>query len=168
MDYRQYYGDPFRRDLAGVVRGLPGHHGAWEDGGAILQPFILSNENPAIACMGHDQRSLFATALFFTVLVDQVAYTYYKPHYSAFRVLTLYPKLVGNCLGACHYHFHPRSVFSYLATVRGPVYKWDQDGLFDESSVEVMRAEVLDFFRVHLPAVDGAEFWEFCLAELPR
>ena len=168
MDYREYYGDAFRRDLAAVVLGLTSPHGSENDGGTVLQPLVLSNENPAIAAMDRARRSLFATALFFTVLVDQVAYTHFRVHYRAFRALTLYPKLVGNCPGGCHYHFHPTSVFNFFAMFSGPVVMRDQDSLFDESSVEVMRAEVLDFFRVHVPAVDGDEFWDLCLAELPR
>jgi len=163
MDYREYYGDPFRGDLASVVLGLPSSHGTEPDGGAVLQPRSLSRSNPAIVKMPADRRSLFATALFFTVLVDEVAYTHFRGSYDAFRKLTLYPKLLGDCPGGCHYHLEPSAIFRALESREGPATGWTGGAAFDEDAVEVMHVEVVDFFRAHQPEVSGAEFWAACV-----
>lgn len=163
MDYRDYYGNPFRSDLAAVVNGLRSPHGEEADGGAILQPRSLSSANSAIVSMAPERRSLFATALFFTVLVDEVAYTHFQKDYAAFRTLTVYPKLLGDCPGGCHYHLEPSTIFRAFASPEGPATGWTGAVTFDEEAVEVMRFEVLDFFRVHLPQVSGEEFWAACV-----
>lgn len=163
MDFREYYGEPFRSDLASVAGGLPSSHGTEPDGGAVLQPRSLSRSNLAIVRMSADRRSLFATALFFTVLVDEVAYSHFRGSYDAFRKLTLYPKLLGDCPGGCHYHLEPSAIFRALDSREGPATGWAGGAEFDEDAVEVMRDEVLDFFRAHVTEVNGEEFWAACV-----
>ena len=36
-----------------------------------------------------------------------------------------------------------------------------------EEALPVMKNEVIDFFQQYMNFVDGDEFWEKCLAELP-
>jgi len=110
---------------------------------------------------------LFATALFFTVLVDQVCYTHFRDIYLEFQSLTRYPKFCGDCPGGCYHHLHPMSIFETIGSAPGPAYGWSgQTKLLDEA-IEVMHAEVLDFSNTYLPSIDGELFWRRCVDEMP-
>ncbi len=117
--------------------------------------------------MDKTDKELFAVALFFTVLIDMVCFTYYKDSYTKFQRLTLYPKLIGNCLSWCRYHLHPRDIF--FAMNQGRVAT-EPNLLFIEKFTEatgVMEKETNDFFRQHLNEINGQEFWNRCKAEFP-
>jgi hypothetical protein len=165
VTFKEYYGEPFRSDLRAVVAVcLPDH----SDGDEIrIQPRTLSTANEVIRAWAPDRLNVFAAALFFTILVDQVAYTHFRHVYSRFRALTRYPKFCGDCPGGCNYHLNARSIFNALRSNAGPATGWSGRFTLLEESVEVMHAEVLDFFSHHLTSVSGEEFWRECLAEVP-
>jgi len=132
----------------------------------------LTKDTAHLEVISPENRSHFAVALFFTVLVDEVFYTHYKDEYHAFRSLTMYPKFIGNCPGACHYHLHPRDIFSAINYSRdnGKNNARRPDiSIYDSFSqaIEVMRREIFSFFTDHLTAINPAEFWQKCVAELP-
>ena len=162
MTYREYYGDPFRNDIHEVIasRPTPDRH-ILEGREAVIQPHNLTTENPAICSWASERLELFATTLFFTTLVDQVCYSYYRDSYPHFQSLTRYPKFKGDCPGGCNSNLHPRSIFRVvgIGSISSPI--------FDEA-VGIMRKEVIDFFQNILKNVDGGEFWRKCLNELPK
>ncbi|HRA72438.1 MAG TPA: hypothetical protein PLB11_06400, partial [Flavobacterium sp.] len=112
-------------------------------------------------------KEYFAVALFFTVLTDMVCYTHYKSYYNKFRDLTMYPKLIGNCLSWCRYHLHPREIFNAMNQGRNAN---EQYLLFIDkfwSAVEPMQEEVLCFFELYLNEINGKDFWKKCESEFP-
>ena len=162
MTFREYYRDPFRADLVAVVSALPSCHPPSEDGGVVIHPRTLSVENPHIRSWGPDRTDHFASALYWTVLVDQVCYTHFKSHYGAFQRLTRYPKFRGNCLGCSH--LHPRNILNAIGSE--PPNAWSGRARLSNDAVDVMREEIFDFFERHLKAIPPADFWRRCLAEL--
>lgn len=164
MTFKQYYGDPFRADIAKVILSGPPSHS--ERGEVAIQPRTLSTMNPVIRSWDQEHIDLFVTAPFFTVLVDQVCYTYYREYYSQFQSLTRYPKFRGDCTGGCSHHIHPKYVFKVIASPPGPYSSWSGTANFLEESIDVMHSEVTDFFGVHLKVSDGLNFWSRCVDEI--
>lgn len=169
MHYRTYYGDPFRADLSAL---LTAHHQPHDhpDADRMIQPRMIAADTMPIRSWQRERLRLFTTALFYTVLVDQVAFAHFRSSYTQWRSRTMYPKLRGDCPGACRSNLDPRQVF-------GLVVRQSRDPYTEVTPLDcaaelgdarpVMRAEVLDFFRDHLPAVDGADFWRLCEMHLP-
>lgn len=171
MTFAEYYREKFRGDLAQVVRSAPSpNHFAENSYDTDLQPRVLSRHNQAVRLWHEDRRALFGVALFFTVLVDQVCYTHVRGWYRQFQTLTRYPKFKGDCPGACHYHLHPLGIFSALGRPPGQL-DWGVSQEYRSvlaDAAPAMESEVLEFFRDHIPGVDGAAFWARCVAEIPR
>jgi hypothetical protein len=170
MTFDDYYRGRFRQDLAAVLQSAPrSHEHPGDPDGGTIQPRSLSIENRAIGALSPGAVGHFATALYFTVLVDEVMYTHFQPHYDAFEALTRYPKLRGDCPGGCSSHIHPSHIFGALNQPAGSwkanAYEAFRDNM--REAVPVMRREVLNFFPMHLQAVDGAEVWRRCRAESP-
>jgi len=168
IDLAEYYRGAFRGDLEKVVRHAPPKH-EHERGEITIQPRTLSTENRVVRLWDPEWRGLFASALFLTVLVDQVCYSYFRAHYEAFRKLTRYPKFRGDCPGGCGHHIDPAGVFSALGKAPG---SWPRDNgldckLLPPDLFETIRAEVHSFFPRHLDGIDPNEFWEKCDASVP-
>ena len=141
-----------------------GHHDE-----PTVQPRTLSSENPVIGAMAQERRRCFATALYFTVLIDQVMFTHFQADYDTFRRLTAYPKFRGDCPGSCGYHIHPENVFAALAQPAGSRKDdWlPEHEVIIREAVPTMKGEVLTFFREHMSNRDGVEVWAECAAEPP-
>lgn len=167
MLFAEYYGDPFRSDLAYVSAGLPPSH-EHEPGSVVLQPRTLSTRNPAVLAMTAERRSLFGVALFLTVVADQVCYTYFRAHYVHFRELTRYPKLKGDCPGGCRMNIHPSNALAVGhragANSRGDSDLWSP---LPSDVISVMRTEVHSFVTEHLSGITPEEFWQRVDREIP-
>lgn len=166
MTFIEYYGDTFRSDLNQVVQNCPSPHAM--KGDVIIQPKMLTLENHTINSWKPDRINLFATALFFTILADQVCYTYFRDFYSQFQALTHYPKFRGDCPGGCYYHLHPTSIFKVIGSSPGPASMWSGKLKMLDDAIETMRREVLNFFNTYVKSIDGDLFWEKCVAEFPK
>jgi hypothetical protein len=167
MDYSDCYGDPFRGDLHAVLRALPSPHATHTNGRDIfVQPRTLSDENPVIRNWDQSHVNLFATALFYTVLIDQVCHYYFRSVHPRFERLTRYPKLTGDCPGACSWNLHPSTILNGIAATPGCLGNRTRKAKLVDGSREVMRNEVLDFFDKHLPEVDGDAFWALASDEI--
>ena len=108
----------------------------------------------------------FGVALFFTVLADQVCFSHYNKNYADFRQLTLYPKFIGNCPGACRFHLHPSDIFFAMNKYDQIKNTKHQKYLnfietFNEATL-IMERETIDFFLRHHKIINGIEFWERC------
>ena len=171
MNYREYYSQPFIEDLnafrAWATASRVSHRENVERVFAI-QPHIIQENSKVIASWGTERIGLFATALFFTVLVDQVCYTHFHYIYLKFQSLTLYPKLRGPCPGGCR-NLHPSEIFSWLTPClpqRDINFDMEYTPLVT-SALPIMKQEVFDFFTHHAPTVDKETFWEKCAQHLP-
>ena len=168
MDYYDYYGDPFREDLHAVLGALPSLHTTHtNDLNIFVQPRTLSNESPIIRNWNQYHVDLFATALFYSVLIDQVCHSYFRNVHPRFERLTRYPKLTGDCPGACFWHLHPSTILNCIGATPGRLCSRSRKAKLVDGSREVMRNEVLDFFDKHLREVDGDAFWALASDEIP-
>jgi hypothetical protein len=118
--------------------------------------------------MPTERRALFGAALFFTVLVDQVCFTHFPAAYAEFNSLTRYPKLRGDCPGACDHHIHPVAIFEELGRHVSAAGNVDQFAyeLLPPDTIAAMRREVTDFVQTNMPQL-GDSFWACCDREIP-
>lgn len=166
MDYREYYGEPFRSDLSAVISAVPSGHSTERE--YVIQPRTLSTENPIIRKWEQNRINLFATALFYTVLIDQVCHHHFHHLYDEFEKLTRYPKLLGDCPGGCIWGYaHPVMILQSIGSPPGPASNWVASAGLIENSRSVMREEIGSFAENHLPSMDAEIFWEKVVAELP-
>jgi hypothetical protein len=105
-------------------------------------------------------------ALFFTILIDEVFYTYYRSLYNKFQQLTLYPKFTGNCTLACHTHLHPRYIFNEYHKPFNKTYHSSYLHTLNEA-IPIMQKEVFDFFPNYMSEVDAKDIWGYCQQEIP-
>jgi hypothetical protein len=166
MRLSEYYNQNFRQDLMDVLANAKSVHPHAE---VSLQPRTVSRENPTVARWPEERRLLFASALFLTVLVDQVCYTHFRDAYPTFRRLTQYPKWRGDCPGACGYHIHPEVIFRVVGQLPGPAADIEELALplLPDDLFATMKNEIVDFVQNHLPGTDPEEFWGRCDAEIP-
>ena len=171
MNYREYYGQTFIEDLNAFRAWATASrvsHRENVDGVFAIQPHIIKENSKEIASWGTGRLGLFATALFFIVLVDQVCYTHFHYIYSKFQSLTRYPKLRGPCPGGCQ-NRHPSSIFSWLTPCL-PQHDINFNLEFAPlvaSALPIMKQEVFDFLKQHAPTVDKEAFWEKCAQHVP-
>lgn len=128
----------------------------------------LTQQHNHLDFLSKEEKEYFGVALFFTILVDEVCYTYFKNDYDKFQDLTNYPKLIGNCRSCCRYHLHPADVFTAMNRNRrlGSSRKLQFYDKFIES-IETMELEIVSFFEQYLPEIYGGFFWIMCKNEFP-
>ena len=167
MDFREYYGETFRRDLNAVISALPSGHS--NERQTVIQPRTLSTDNLMIKGWDQNRLNLFATALFYTVLVDQVCHYHFNHLHRDFEQLTRYPKLLGDCPGGCIWGYsHPVMILQSIGSEPGPASNWINRACLVDGSQDVMKEEIIDFCENHLHALDPTAFWGRVLAELPH
>lgn len=157
VTFRDYYQGIFRSDLVEVVSALPSGHDLTEHGSVVIQPRTLSTENSFIRSLRRDRIDHLASALFWTILLDQVCYTYFSGQYWAFQQVTLYPKFHGDCPGGCYNNLHPQHILTQFGR-RRPRLSVDAAG--------VIREEVFELFPWPLSAISPSELWKRCLQEV--
>lgn len=173
MNFIEYYRERFRDDYGRFIEGIPekSRHHERDKSEVTIQFSKLFRDKGHIGVIDPECLSYFAVSLFLTILVDEVVYTHYKHHYDKFRQLTMYPKFIGDCPGACHYHLHPTSIF------RGLNSYFDRNRLMEEKQVEFrdafleaipgMKKECDDFIEKHMPEMNKEDFWKRCSSEFP-
>jgi len=145
-NFNTYYNSRFRQDINTFFSTIPDESRFHED---RENKKVFSVQYERLTPLHHhldflstEGREYFGVALFFTVLVDEVCYTYFKDDYNQFQALTNYPKLIGNCRLCCFYHLHPQDVFAAIKRGR----KLDFKEKFLES-IETMELETISFFK---------------------
>jgi len=174
MIFREYYRHRFNADLARFIVSIPAkshNHDADMGGAFTIQYGNLTKDRPHLDVIDQDSRSNFALALFFTLLADEVCYTYFRSQYGPFQTLTQYPKFIGNCPSSCRTHFHPSHIFGAINYSRDPQNSEQRPNVhvedtFDDAT-DVIRDELFDLFTNHLPAIDSSDFWIRCTNEFP-
>ena len=172
-DFATYYNHKFRQDILRFFSIIPDRskHTFGDKTIFTIQYQALTKDFNYLDFLDIYEKAFFGTALYFTVLVDQVCYSHFQTHYNKFRSLTLYPKFVGNSPSTDQTNFNPSDIFAAFNYSRDELKKQSTPRIeFWEvfnSSVKHMEQETLDFFKKHLSEIDGKEFWDKCKNEFP-
>jgi hypothetical protein len=172
-NFDRYYNTQFRGDIQKFFSTIPDESRFHEDKEHkqifSIQYGRLTREYNHLNFLTTNQDKVnFAVALFFTVLVDEVCYTYYRANYDTFQKLTRYPKFIGNCLTMCRYHLPPSDIFIAMNKDKdgsSSDYLVFYDTFFE--AIPVMERETKDFLQKYMSDVSGKEFWDKCEAEFP-
>ena len=172
MSFAKYYREQFRRDLQGFMMSIPSdsRNHDYDKNVFTIQFDRLTMSKPHILEVREESRAHFAVALFWTVLADQVCYTHFRSAYERFRRLTVYPKFIGDCPGGCRHNLHPSQIFTAMSRGRSDASSQratEESVQILRESVEVMKAEIVDFCSQHLREVPSLDFWRRCVTELP-
>lgn len=174
-DFETYYTNKFRQDILKFFSTIPErskHTFSIGDRTTFtIQYQTLTKDFNYLDFLDIKEKAFFGTALFFTVLVDQVCFTHFRQHYDKFRKLTLYPKFVGNSPSTDQTNFCPSDIFAAFNYSRDNKKKdetprvefWE---VFN-NAVPVMEKETTIFFKKHLTEIDGQSFWALCKKEFP-
>ena len=144
MNSVDYYHQSFRSDLGGFMgtSSVPYFGHSWPYDCAGLERVLGTS------------RAAFLVCLYFTVLVDQSMHEHYRIQYQRFEQLTHYPKF---CRGLGQFHQNPREILS-IPIKQGLVTRDELHSLLDPG-MELFVAEVVSFFREHMPQISAAEFF---------
>jgi len=184
-DFKTYYKQDFRHDLQRFVGQIPIEGNKHYDKEEFnIQYFFLTPNYKYLDIIPTDKRGLFAVALFWTVLIDQVFYTHFRFSYQTF------PKFIGNCTAPslmsseCGHCQHPKRIFQAINDIfdKGNRFDFDREIFksdenctkreqihylsYLEQSKEVMQEEIKDYFETHQPEIEWTEFWAKCEKEL--
>jgi hypothetical protein len=167
MEFAEYYGEPFRHDLAAIMQALPPSHEDFV--GKVIQPRMVSRENQLFMELPARQRAQFAVALYFTLLTDQVVERRFRGHHARFQELTRYPRFHGDCPGGCEYRPGAERILDAVDQPPGPRPERRFIRYLAElrSSLPVLEREIRDFCRDHMPEISADEFWAECLRSEP-
>ena len=172
-DFNKYYNGQFRQDIQNFFSKVPERSKHTFDDRNIftVQYQTLTKDFDYLNFLDIEMKAYFGTALYFTVLVDQVCFSHYQSIYGQFESLTRYPKFVGNSPSTDRTNFPPRDIFGAFN------YSRDKEKMFESENVEfykafneakpIMKSETIDFFKNHLNEINGEEFWGKCEQELP-
>ncbi|WP_431107187.1 hypothetical protein [Winogradskyella poriferorum] len=172
-EFDKYYNGMFRQDIQTFFSKIPERSKHTFDDRKIftVQYQTLTKDFDCLDFLDKEMKAFFGTALFFTVLVDQVCYSHYQDYYNKFQKLTRYPKFVGNSPSTDRTNFPPIDIFSAFN------YSRDKEKMFNTENVEfwavfnkakpVMKKDTINFFKTHMNEIDGEEFWKKCEQELP-
>jgi len=172
-NFEEYYNGQFRKDILTFFSKIPerSKHTFENKNVFTVQYQSLTKDFDYLDFLAEENKAYFGVALFFTVLIDQVCYTYYQDHYYKFERLTCYPKFVGNSPSTDRTNLNPRDIFGAIN------YSRDKEKMFNTENVKfwnafnkakpVMETETMDFFKNYLSDIDGHEFWQRCEQEFP-
>lgn len=175
-EFETYYTTKFRQDILIFFSTIPErskHTFSMGDRSAFtIQYQTLTKDFNHLDFLDIKEKAFFGTALFFTVLVDQVCFSHFPQHYIKFRKLTLYPKFVGNSPSTDQTNFCPSEIFAAFNYSRDDKKKNETPRIeFWEvfnNALPVMEKETTDFFKKHLTEIGGQSFWDLCKREFPN
>lgn len=160
MTFQDYYLNHFKADLSQFFESIPEESKFHEDSENrkiySIQLETLTSKKGHINFLPESKRNYFAHALFYTVLVDMVAYTHFKFNYDEFQALTNYPKLIGNCMHLCKTHYNPIEIFNQMQIKNGA-----HDSAYETINA-FMKEQTFHFFKNHMPQLDAEQFWQMC------
>ena len=160
MEFHRYYNNDFRSDLTSFLSTIPDssryHHNLDTRSEVTIQLERLTSNHNHLNFLNKATRLNFAHALYWTILVDMVMYTHFRESYDAFRKLTNYPKLIGNCTHGCYHHYHPRNIYDEME-----IKMSDED---INSSILATKAlitsDIKTFLNSYMPEVEISLFLE--------
>jgi hypothetical protein len=171
MDFKTYYSSKFQEDLTVFFSTIPIESKFHEDKqNKLIYSVQLERLTPSfnhLEFLEKETKEYFGVALFFVVLIDMVCFTHFKIHYKKFKVLTRYPKFIGNCPCVCNVHYHPIEIF--LALNKAGSNQKTCLNFFDKlaEAIDTMHKETINFLTKHVPEIEGEMFWSKCKKEFP-
>jgi hypothetical protein len=172
--FSKYYSEKFQKDILKFLSAIPeiSKHTFEDKKIFTIQYQSLSKDFNYLDFLNITEKAFFGTALFFTVLVDQVCFRYFNNRYEKFYKLTLYPKFVGNSASTDRTNLHPSEIFLAMNYSRDEKKKRESIQIqFSEifrEAIPVIERETKGFFSNHLSDIDGNLFWEKCKNEFPK
>ena len=172
-DFETYYKTKFQLDILKFFKTVPEHSKHTFENKSIfsIQYQTLTKDFNHLDFLTNKEKAYFGTALFFTVLVDQVCYSNFGQFHERFQRLTLYPKFVGNSPSTDRTNFHPSDIFAAFNYSRDEKKRNETETIifwevFSEAA-PIMETETKDFFKKHLDEIDGQAFWDKCVSHFP-
>jgi len=161
-----YYRTKFPYDLMKLedAKGYGIGEYVYETGVVHVDSKTISLESPVVQQWSQKDYNLFASALFFSVLIDQVCYTYYQDHYRRFESLTGNPKFV-DYFGHCHPKYILCKMGSDYTETTRRCYGNVGAQLLPEA-IEVFHHVTDNFLSEHIPEISSEKFWNRCLDEV--
>ncbi len=190
-DFKTYYKEYFQRDILNFVGQIPENGNKHYNKNEFnIQYFFLTPQYKYLDIIPPDRQGLFVVALYWSVLVDQTFYSYYRHSYQSFKKNTLYPKFIGNCTAPslmtseCGHNQHPRKILQAIndRLDKGNSYGFDReifekdenkkarpqieyDNILKQAKL-VMKDEIKEYFETYQPEISWREFWYKCEQEL--
>jgi hypothetical protein len=170
--FQEYFERQFPADLAAFVEAMPAsqrkHFMKSPESYSISMNYLVE-PRLALHVIPLERRPYYATALYFTSLMDQAMYQHRQESYERYRRLTDYPKLTGACPGACMYIAEPT-----MALTHTNLFDVDETDYIQRRSDTVFRNELTlapilkegkayfrqafpAFLRRHLPHISDPE-----------
>ncbi len=142
---KKYYHERFRGDLAAFMPSteVPYFGHSW------------NYDCEHIETLPSEHRANFLICLYFTVLIDQAMYTYYRERYNEFNSLTKHPKF---CHGLGQVQKNPREIL-YVPVEKGLVDKKQMEKEIP-AGMELFVDEVIDFCQNQMKDISAAELLE--------
>jgi hypothetical protein len=113
MSFGDYFRARFPKDLQAVTSGLEPLHTHGPDKN-VIQPRILSRENPVIRAMSPNRLQLFASALYLALAIDQEVHSKLRSSYPGVSARTRGPQFYGDCPGACQSTIALEAIFDAI------------------------------------------------------
>ena len=189
--FRKYYKEQFDSDLLKFMKQVPivgNKHFTNKE--HTIQYFYLTPGYNYLDIIPRDRQPLLVITLFWTVLIDQVFYTYFKSDYSIFQRKTLYPKFIGNCTAPslissqCGHNQHPKLILDAVNDYsdRGNLIEGDRR-IFKNNEVQIPREPIevnglvsltkdeikLNtevYLKNYHPNINQNHFWSLCEKEI--
>ena len=191
IDFKTYYNQYFQKDLINFKSQIPVEGNKHYDSNEfIIQYFFLTPQYNYIDIIPQNRQGLFAVGIYWTVLVDQTFYSFFRQSYQTFQRKTLYPKFIGNCTAPslmsseCGYNQHPRKILQAINDTADKGNRFDFDReifkqaesnqprqfieyltILDQSR-HIMKGEIKDYFEKHQSEISWEYFWTKCEREL--
>ncbi len=144
MNIKNYYQSQFRNDMNLFIgnSNFPYFGHDWESDCKRLEK------------ISKEKRKYFLFCLYFTVLVDQAVYTYYRNNYQEFQKLTKYPKF---CHGLSQFQKNPRKILCSPVD-NGFVDKNEILSIIEEG-INLFIDEVVDFSQNYFKYINVKDFF---------
>lgn len=191
LNFATNYNTQFQNDFLNFIEQIPMFENKHYNKNVFnIQYFFLTPQYNYLDIIPEDRQGLFAVSLYWTILVDQIFYTYYKYAYQTFQLKTMYPKFIGNCTAPsiisseCGYHQNPNKILIAINDKKDKGNKFDFDreifkngernqkrkyieyvSILDQSKA-VMKDEINHYFENYQPEINWSEFWMKCEQEL--
>lgn len=166
MEFEQYYNTLFRTHFNQFVSQIPDESKYHDDSERkeiiTIQRERLTKKYNYLNFLSKIEYDFFSISLFYTILIDMVCYTHFKPFYSEFQTLTKYPKLIGNCMTMCRFHLEPFEIFKAMKLDM----ELDKNKGISENATMFFEKNVTDLFNKYFPLIDSKEFWNLCKNEI--
>lgn len=190
-DFKSYYKQIFQRDLLNFIGQIPIDGNKHYDRNEFnIQYFFLTPQYKYLDIIPQDRQTLFTVALYWTVLIDQIFYSYFRHSNQTFQRKTMNPKFIGNCTAPslmsseCGHHQNPRKILQAINDTEDKgnrfdfereIFKKDESKQIRqridyfsilEQAKPIMKEEIKDYFENHQPEISWTKFWLKCEQEL--